>query len=259
MPFPPLPPIPQINLANAVAAGAIGSPSAVGTVAEVVAGGIASAGLATGLLRPLTAAAAVGSMAAATTAAASMAAVAIPVAGSTLLFGNAISAADEGRLKEHLVNEGRDFASHVMYAAAIGGAVVLLAPTTPFTMGTVLIAAASAKATNAVTKRLLQCTSAGDCAFKVSNPNSLSGGSYTRNSKSRKSNSIKSKSRKSNSMKSKSSSTRFFTISIVNEKSVETKRITLETKKHVTREVFKKEIEKVLNVFMKPMTEDELK
>lgn len=246
----PLPSIPQINLAKAVAAGAIGNPSAVGFVAEVAAGGIGGAGLAAGLLRPLTAAAAVGSTAAATTAAASMAAVAIPVAGSTLLIGNAISAADEGRLKEHLVNEGRDFASHVMYAVAMGGAAVLLAPTTPFTMGTVLIAAGTAKATTAVTKRLLQCTSAGDCAFKVSNPNSLSGGSYTRNSKSKKSISKKSISRNSNS-------TRFFTISIINDKSIETKRITLETKKHITREVFKKEIEKILNVFVEPMTEDE--
>lgn len=243
----PLPSIPQINLAKAVAAGAIGNPSAVGFIAEVAAGGIGGAGVAAGLLRPLTTAAAIGT---AGVAASTMAAVTIPVAGSTLLIGNAISAADEGRLKEHLVNEGRDFASHVVYATLMGGAAVLLAPTTPFTVGTVLIAASTTKAVTAVTKRLLQCTSAGDCAFKVSNPNSLSGGS-SRNSKSKKSISKKSI--------SKSSSTHFFTISIINENSVETKRITLETKKHITREVFKKEIEKILNIFVKPMTQDELK
>jgi len=249
----PLPSMPQLNLAKAAAAGALGTPSAVAVLAEVAVGGVAGAGFAGGLMGPLTAAAAVGTAGAGATAAAGMAAVAIPVAGSTLLVGNAISAADQGRLQEHLANEGRDFVSHVMYATVMGGAAVLLVPTTPFTMGTVLIAAATTKAVAAVTSRLLDCTSAGDCAFKVSKPDSQTGGSYL-TSKSRKSKSKKSTSRKSTS---KTNSIRFLTISIINEKSIETKRITLETK-HITMEVFKKEVEKIMNVFVNPMTRDEL-
>ena len=245
----PLPSMPQLNLAKAAAAGALGSPSTVSILAEVAVGGAAKVGHAAGLMGPLTTAATVGSTAAAGAAAASMAAIAIPAAGSTLLVGDAITAADEGRLQQHLVNEGMDFATHVFFASVMGGLTILAVPTTPFTVCTVLIAAATSKATSAVSSRLLQCTSAANCAFKISNPDSsLSGGSYSKKSTSRKSTSRKS-----------ASTIRFLTISIINEKSIEIKRITLESKQNITMEVYKKEVEKIMNVFVEKMTPNELK